>query len=54
MLRFFLIIITLTFINSCGKKGALEYQGKRDQPLFDNVCDEMEEKFNPKKSELSQ
>ncbi len=54
MLKFFLIIITLTFVSSCGKKGALEYQGKRDKPVFDNVSDEMEEKFNPKKSESSQ
>ncbi len=40
-MRFFLILLTLIFIGSCGKKGSLEYPGKREKPNFDGVSDEM-------------
>jgi len=54
MIKFFLILLTLTFIGSCGKKGSLEYTGKREKPSFDGVSDEIDKKIeftNQQKSE---
>ncbi len=35
-----LIILFGLTISSCGKKGALTYEGERKQPSFDKVIDE--------------
>ena len=35
-----LLILFGLIISSCGKKGALTYDGKRKQPVFDKVIDE--------------
>lgn len=36
-----IILLILTLCFSCGKKGALRYQGERKQPNFDKVFDEI-------------
>lgn len=51
MTKFILIIFAVMFLNSCGKKGPLEYPGKRDKPEFGNISDELEQKFTPKIAE---
>ncbi|OFW94223.1 MAG: hypothetical protein A2887_05700 [Alphaproteobacteria bacterium RIFCSPLOWO2_01_FULL_40_26] len=37
---FCFILLSLFLLNSCGRKGALEYPGERKQPKFENVIDE--------------
>ncbi len=44
ILKTALLLILFSFAISCGKKGALYFDGERKQPNFDQVSDEMEEK----------
>jgi predicted small lipoprotein YifL len=37
---FFLTLLTFFVLTSCGRKGALEYEGERPKPKFDKVIDE--------------
>ena len=36
--------LSLAFLQSCGKRGALYFEGERQKPNFDNVSDEIENK----------
>jgi predicted small lipoprotein YifL len=37
---FYIILISLFTLTSCGRKGALNYPGEKKRPNFDHVIDE--------------